>query len=90
MLFMEPFTRGLFYVFCLVLLLQGDMIISLVVAAIFLIRYFTQLYIVNRTAKHFNERRFFLLLPIFDLVLPILSLSIFITGKASRRKNKKW
>ena len=90
MLFMEPFTRGLFYVFCLVLLLQGDMIISLVVAAIFLIRYFTQLYIVNRTAKHFKERRFFLLLPIFDLVLPILSLSIFITGKASRRKNKKW
>jgi len=89
-LFMEPFTRGLFYLICLVLLLQGNWLLSLTVVAIFLIRYLTQLFIVNRTAKHFKERRFVLLLLIFDIFLPFITLSIFITGNASRKKNKKW
>jgi len=87
---MEPFTRGLFYLICLVLLLQGNWLLSLTVVAIFLIRYLTQLFIVNRTAKHFKERRFVLLLLIFDIFLPFITLSIFITGNASRKKNKKW
>ena len=57
-----------------------------------LIRWGIQALSINLSAKALNERRFYLLIPLFDILIPLLNLSILIHNKIFYKKNHlyKW
>ncbi len=89
-LMLEPLTRGLFYILLIVTCIVGNNITKIFAVFLFLIRYAIQISIINRSARHFKERQYFLTLLIFDLLLPLIPLSILVTNRKSSRYNQKW
>lgn len=77
----EPFTRGLFYVSLILTLVSGNFITLMAALFLFLMRLTTQLIVVNRTAHLYDERRYYLTLPILDIFLPLVTLFILFFGK---------
>ena len=58
------------------------------IAFLFLVRYALQVYVINKSANILGERKFYLTIPFFDIVLPLISAFILIFG---RKNNKiKW
>jgi glycosyltransferase involved in cell wall biosynthesis len=86
----EVMSRGLFYASFIGVLLYTDLTILLTAIAVFLVRYITQLLIINLSSKHFKERRFYLTIIVLDILLPLLSLFIFIRSIFSRRSKYQW
>lgn len=85
---MEPLSRGLFYAGIILTAIFGN-IISIGVAAFFLLsRYAIQAVIINKSAKQLREDRFYALIPLFDIFLPLVSLYILIFEKKNRDKVK--
>jgi cellulose synthase/poly-beta-1,6-N-acetylglucosamine synthase-like glycosyltransferase len=90
-LFIEPFVRGLFYASLVLAFVFGNLITVIVAALIFLIRFIVQLSVINGSAKHFGNRKYFLLLPVFDIYLPLLSFYMLTLGRlTSRGKAVRW
>ena len=90
-LLIEPVTRGTFYAALVACFVLGNIVTLIAAACLFLIRFIVQLSVINRSAKHFGDRRYFFMLPVFDIYLPLVSLYIFTLGKIfSRRKSKRW
>ena len=87
----EVTSRGLFYIFTLLCFCTRD-ILCLIALAMFLIRYATQFFIINSSAKALNERQFYLLIPIFDIIIPLINLTLLIHNKIFHKKNHiyKW
>ncbi|MDR3652100.1 MAG: glycosyltransferase [Paludibacter sp.] len=87
----EPVTRGLFYLAFISALVFGGLIIQIAAGVLFLARLTIQLFIINRSSKHFGERKFIFTLPVFDIYLPLVSLYFFTFGRmASRGKSIRW
>ena len=87
----EPISRGLFYGALILSLAVGQFMILIASAVLFLTRYIIQLIIVNNSSKHFGERKYFLLLPVFDIFLPLVNLYIFTIGRiTSKGKTVRW
>jgi hypothetical protein len=86
----EPFSRGLFYLSVLLLIILGynnPLILAIGIGA-FLIRYFIQYIIINQTAKVYNNRKFGLSIILFDILLPLITLYLLTIGKIFHRKSK--
>jgi cellulose synthase/poly-beta-1,6-N-acetylglucosamine synthase-like glycosyltransferase len=91
----EPVTRGIFYLSFLSLvvisLILGNYITLAATAIVYFTRFFIQLSIINRSSKHFGERRYFFTLTIFDIYLPLVSLYILTIGRmTSKGKTIRW
>jgi cellulose synthase/poly-beta-1,6-N-acetylglucosamine synthase-like glycosyltransferase len=86
----EPMTRGMFYLSFILALVFGNLIVQVAAGTLFLIRFIIQLSIINRTSKHFGERKYILTLPILDIYLPLVSLYIHLFGGAARGKSVRW
>jgi cellulose synthase/poly-beta-1,6-N-acetylglucosamine synthase-like glycosyltransferase len=87
----EPVMRGIFYAALILAFVFGSMIIVIAATVLFVARFIVQLSIINSSAKHFGDRKHFLLLPLFDVYLPLVSLYILTFGRiTSQGKNVKW
>jgi hypothetical protein len=87
---MEVFSRGLFYSSFIALLSISPLLIALITLSVFLVRFLTQLIIVNLSAKRFNERKFHYHLVFFDIILPLISLFGLINNKLTRKTKYQW
>ena len=91
-LIIEPVSRALFYGAAIAMIVLGILNLNWITvgfAGLFLIlRYVLQLITINNTAKILGEKHFYLTVPIFDILLPLLSLFILIFGKKNR--NIRW
>ena len=75
-LMLEPLSRGLFYSMLIVLAVVGNIYTLIVALSLMVTRLIVQLVIVNSSAKHFGDRKYFFTLPFFDIYLPLVSLYI--------------
>ena len=88
---LEPLSRGLFYAALILSFVVGHLIILIATAALLLIRLIFQLIIINKSAKHFGERRYLFLVPVFDIFLPLVNLYILTIGRlTSKGKSVRW
>lgn len=90
----ETFSRILFYIAVILMIIIGiinhNWIFAGIAALLWLIRFFTQMYIVNSTAKVVGEpRRYYFSLPIFDLWQPVQSAFFKLHRKNSRKGDYK-
>lgn len=86
-LFAEPFTRGLFYLTFILALIFGNLITLSATIFLFLARLATQLIVINSTARLYDKRRYYFLLPVLDMLLPLINLYIM-TFK--QKEKVKW
>ncbi len=87
----EPITRGLFYLSFVLSIVFGNLITIIASVVILLVRYTFQLLIINKSSKHFGERKYFFTLLMFDILLPLINLYILSFGRmGSKAKNIKW
>ena len=88
---LEPLTRGLFYAAMIFSFVVGNLITVIATALLMLIRLILQLIIINKSAKHFSERKYIFLLPVFDVFLPLVNLYILTIGRiTSKGKSVRW
>jgi glycosyltransferase involved in cell wall biosynthesis len=75
---MELCTRFAFYSLFVALLIlglvNGTLLLVILAGVLFLARYIVQLIVINGCAKSLDERRFYLSIPWFDLILPCYSM----------------
>lgn len=98
----EVFTRGLFYLSFLISLLavlftnpfdigMKNWIWSIsIVGGLFLLRYIVQALIINLSASILGERKFFLSILVFDILLPLISLRALTVNKLRHTPKYKW
>lgn len=84
---LEPISRTLFYLTLLALIADMNIISLGVVGLFFLIRYLTQLLVINITASKLKERHFYGSILILDLFLPLITLFLLIFGQ---KKSFAW
>ncbi len=84
----ESFSRYLFYLSAAALfVLSGwNWILAVVAGVFFLVRYVIQCVIFNKTAKIWGEKQFYLILPVYDLLQPIVDACYRIRGRLSKNK----
>lgn len=91
----EPFLRGLFYFSFLALVIwasvQYHWILTIAASLLFVIRYITQLIVINRSSRYFGGRRFVLSLLMLDIMLPLITSWIMTFGRmGGKAKNISW
>ncbi|MDP4239512.1 MAG: glycosyltransferase [Bacteroidota bacterium] len=87
----EPMTRGLFYLSLILSLIVGSLIVQLAAVVLFLTRFIIQLSVINKSSRHFGERKYILTLPLFDILFPLISLYILTIGRlSSKGKTAHW
>ena len=80
----EMFSRFIFYLFFICSLIYQDYWIAAV--SVFFARFICQLVVFKYTFKRLNERNLFLISPIFDLILPIFNLGIYLSNLLSPKR----
>ena len=87
---LEPFTRGMFYLTIILLAIFGynNPIVLAITIGSFLLRFLIQFIIINLTAKAYNNKGFGLLIILFDILLPLITLYILTIDKIFRHKAK--
>lgn len=78
---LEVGSRGLFYALVCFIAILSPWIFGAFGGLLFVTRYILQLIIVNKVAKQLGERRFYLSLLMFDILLPLISLYIKLFSK---------
>jgi len=69
----------------------GNLITVIATALLVMTRLILQLIILNKSAKHFGERKYIFLLPVFDIFLPLVNLYILTIGRTtSKGKSVRW
>lgn len=86
----EVLSRGLFYLFLLLLTLFAPLVILCVTWGLYLLRYTMQCIVINMTAKHFKERQFYFSIVLFDLLLPLATLYALMENKMRKTTKYKW
>ncbi len=86
-LVLEPLTRALFYISMIALLVLGNWVSIIVLAALFIIRYAFQTIIINQGSKQLQTRRYYFTHLLFELYLPLVSLYILLFR---RNRKQKW
>lgn len=83
----EVFTRYAFYILfaalCVIGVLTSSKSITLFAILLFLIRYLTQLIVINKNSKIYNAGSFYFSIPLFDLVTPIAN-RLFLRREVTR------
>ena len=65
-------------------------VVGIAAGLVFLLRFIVQGCVINRTAKHFKERRFCLSILFFDIVLPLITLYAMFGAKLRRKRRYQW
>ncbi len=93
---LEPLTRGLLYVALIVLVVlgcqqpaQGGWIPAVIAASAMLARWIMQCVLLNIPAHRWGTTKTFLLLPVWEIVLPVISLVLMLI-EPLRPKSKRW
>ena len=93
---LEPLTRGLLYTALIVLVLlgcqqpaQGGWIPAVIAASAMLVRWIMQCVLLNIPAHRWGTTKTFLLLPVWEIVLPVISLVLMLI-EPLRPKSKRW
>ncbi len=86
----EPTLRGLFYMMIIIVCLQPYWWCWCAGAGCFLLRYLTQLLVINPAAKHFKQRRFWLAFIAFDIFLPVNSLILMTHNAIHKKQLQQW
>lgn len=86
----EVLTRGLFYLSLIAISVLSPLLLTLIALGVFILRYTTQALVVNLTAKHFKERRFYLSLVLFDILLPTITCYVLLDNLFRRKTKYKW
>jgi len=75
---MEMFSRFLFYILSIGLItigiLKWNLFMIVFSGVIFILRYILQFEVLNKSVKCFDEHRFYLSIPLFDILLPMMNL----------------
>lgn len=88
---LEPLSRGLFYAALILSFIVGNLITIIAAAVLFVARLIIQEVIINKSSKHFGERKYILLVPVFDIFLPLVNLYILTIGRiTSKGKTVRW
>jgi glycosyltransferase involved in cell wall biosynthesis len=83
---LEQSSRLLFYItFAALLILKADIVLTF---SIFGFRFITQLLIIKLNMNKMGEKGFWLLTPLFDILLPIIHFNFIISNKLNTRNNK--
>lgn len=89
---LETFTRYSFYLILIALIAYSVIVqhwlllgISIV---LFLIRFFVQLYVINKSAKYFSSGKFYFILLLLDILQPIYNLR-FISFRGVNLRNRR-
>ncbi|MBQ8055748.1 MAG: glycosyltransferase [Paludibacteraceae bacterium] len=90
MLGVENLSRGLFYLSFLACFVTLNPIMMILGGSLFLLRWMYQIFIINASAKAFGVRRFFLSIPFFDIVLPLINLNFMMRNKLKKSRNQVW
>lgn len=91
LLSIEPLTRGLFYLSFILAMIFGNLITLIAAAVLFVVRLLVQLLIINASSKHFGQRKYIFMLPVFDIILPLINLHLMTFGRmGSKAKNIHW
>lgn len=89
MLGLETFSRLIFYIVCITLIISGILsrqwVLSGLACLFYLLRFVMQSVIINKTAKAFGEKKYYLTLPVFDILQPMWSFK-FKTLRFLRKK----
>ena len=88
MLGWEVLSRGMFYAFFTLLLLTENWVFIIFALSLFLVRFITQLIVINLTAKHLGTRIFFLTIIFWEILLPLISLYLSTIDKLFYRKKR--
>ncbi len=93
---LEPLTRGLLYAALIVLVVlgcqqpaQGGWIPAVIAASAMLVRWIMQCVLLNIPAHRWGTTKTFLLLPVWEIVLPVISLVLMLI-EPLRPKSKRW
>ena len=93
---LEPLTRGLLYAALIVLVVlgcqqpaQGGWIPAVIAASAMLARWIMQCVLLNIPAHCWGTTKTFLLLPVWEIVLPVISLVLMLI-EPLRPKSKRW
>jgi len=94
-LFAEPFTRGLFYLAALLLLIQGIITLNWVLVVVPMVFFVLKMLIlgsiINQSSRYYGGRKYVLLLPVFDIFLPLVSAFILTFGRMGKKAvNISW
>ena len=85
----ETLTRMMFYGLFITLLimsiLQHQWVILGISCFLYILRFLFQSFILNRTAKELEEQKYYLLLPIYDILQPLNSLGFKLIRKFRRK-----
>ncbi len=87
----ELFSRYAFYALFVTILvfslINANYPLLIVDGVVFLLRYIVQLVVINRASKTLNDKRFYFLIPIFDLFLPCYVMLLRFDKMFHRRKS---
>ncbi|MDR0828894.1 MAG: glycosyltransferase [Prevotellaceae bacterium] len=83
----EVVTRGIFYLFLVLIILQNNLFYIAVAALLFLIRFIIQTVVINKVAKYTGTRKFFISIIFWDIILPLISLYLTTLDKLFFSKN---
>ena len=93
---LEPLTRGLLYAALIILVVlgcqqpaQGGWIPAIIAASAMLVRWIMQCVLLNIPAHRWGTTKTFLLLPVWEIVLPVISLVMMLI-EPLRPKSKRW
>ncbi len=93
---LEPLTRGLLYAALIILVVlgcqqpaQGGWIPAVIAASAMLVRWIMQCVLLNIPAHRWGTTKTFLLLPVWEIVLPVISLVLMLI-EPLRPKSKRW
>jgi cellulose synthase/poly-beta-1,6-N-acetylglucosamine synthase-like glycosyltransferase len=81
----EPLTRAILYAGLICSIICGGLATAIITGALFLIRYITQLIVINIAAHRLSIRKVGLGLLIYDIVLPIITLYMLATKHITQR-----
>ena len=93
---LEPLTRGLLYAALIILVVLGcqqpapaGWIPAVIAASAMLVRWIMQCVLLNIPAHRWGTTKTFLLLPVWEIVLPVISLVLMLI-EPLRPKSKRW
>ena len=93
---LEPLTRGLLYAALIILVVlgcqqpaQGGWVPAIIAASAMLVRWIMQCVLLNIPAHRWGTTKTFLLLPVWEIVLPVISLVMMLI-EPLRPKSKRW
>lgn len=90
----ELATRFLSYLLAVVLIggfvATSSFLLAGVTAGLFLLRYLTQIIVINSACKCFREKRKIFSIPLFDLMLPAITLYLYSVRSFTKPKVAQW